>query len=105
VNEPSHGAKRINVGELRAQGLKVGWDPRPENRHHGAVWGIGIQIMDRLSAFAADGLPFVFDRWFLDSRLTGSPRRDLCRPPASARRYGTWRAHQMPLTLDIATFR
>jgi hypothetical protein len=42
VNEPSHGAKRINVGELRAQGLKVGWDPRPENRHHGAVWGIGI---------------------------------------------------------------
>jgi hypothetical protein len=41
VQDASHGAKRINVGELRAQGFQVGWDPEPGNSHHGAVWGIG----------------------------------------------------------------
>jgi|HubBroStandDraft_6_1064221.scaffolds.fasta_scaffold07060_4 hypothetical protein len=41
VHDPSYGAKRINVGELRAQGFQVGWDSQPGNPHHGAVWGIG----------------------------------------------------------------
>jgi hypothetical protein len=38
---PAHGATRINVGKLRALGFKVGWDPKTDNFHHGAVWGIG----------------------------------------------------------------
>jgi hypothetical protein len=41
LGDGSDGAKRIRVGELRAQGFRVGWDPRPDNPHHGAVWGIG----------------------------------------------------------------
>ena len=39
--DPMHGATRISVGELRNRGFKVGWDPLPENPHHGGVWGIG----------------------------------------------------------------
>jgi hypothetical protein len=41
VTDLAHGAVRLNVGELRELGLTVGWDPLPENPHHGAVWGIG----------------------------------------------------------------
>jgi hypothetical protein len=41
VDDETHGAVRINVGTLRATGFQVGWDPLPENPHHGAVWGIG----------------------------------------------------------------
>jgi hypothetical protein len=41
VTDPTHGAVRLNVGELRKQGLKVGWDPDNAHRHHGGVWGIG----------------------------------------------------------------
>jgi hypothetical protein len=41
AKDPTYGARRIRVGDLRALGLKVGWDPLPENQHHGAVWGIG----------------------------------------------------------------
>jgi hypothetical protein len=41
VSDATHGAVRLNVGELRAKGFQVGWDPLPENPHHGAVWGIG----------------------------------------------------------------
>ena len=41
VADLSYGATRINVGELRALELKVGWDPQPDNPHHGGVWGIG----------------------------------------------------------------
>jgi hypothetical protein len=40
VTDPAHGATRINVGELRAKGFKVGWDPLSHNPHHGAVWGL-----------------------------------------------------------------
>jgi hypothetical protein len=40
VRIESHGAVRIRVGDLRAAGFLVGWDPRTENRHHGAVWGL-----------------------------------------------------------------
>jgi hypothetical protein len=41
VEDPSHGAKRLSVRELRALGFQIGWDPRSDNSHHGAVWGIG----------------------------------------------------------------
>lgn len=41
LEDQSHGATRINVGDLRAQGFQVGWDPQPNNPHHGEVWGIG----------------------------------------------------------------
>jgi hypothetical protein len=41
VQDPSDGAKRISVGELRLLGFQVGWDPRPGYPHHAAVWGIG----------------------------------------------------------------
>jgi hypothetical protein len=34
------GATRIRVRDLRAMGLKVGWDPDGGHPHHGAVWGI-----------------------------------------------------------------
>jgi hypothetical protein len=34
------GATKIRVGDLRAMGLKVGWDPDGGHLHHGAVWGI-----------------------------------------------------------------
>jgi hypothetical protein len=34
------GATKIRVGELRAMGLQVGWDPEGGHAHHGAVWGI-----------------------------------------------------------------
>jgi hypothetical protein len=38
--DETQGATRIRVGELRALGLKVGWDPDNGHAHHGAVWGI-----------------------------------------------------------------
>lgn len=34
------GATKIRVGDLRAMGLKVGWDPDGGHSHHGAVWGL-----------------------------------------------------------------
>lgn len=34
------GATKIRVGDLRAMGLQVGWDPDSGHQHHGAVWGI-----------------------------------------------------------------
>lgn len=34
------GATKIRVGDLRAAGFKVGWDPDGGHPHHGAVWGI-----------------------------------------------------------------
>jgi hypothetical protein len=40
VTDPTQGAARINVGELRKLGLKVGWDPDGGHNHHGAVWGL-----------------------------------------------------------------
>ena len=39
--DPTHGAVRMNVGELRQLELQVGWDPDGAPPHHGAVWGIG----------------------------------------------------------------
>ena len=41
VTDPTHGAVRLNVGELRKLGLQVGWDPDNAHPHHGGVWGIG----------------------------------------------------------------
>jgi hypothetical protein len=41
LTDPSHGAVRLSVGELRAAGFQVGWDQQAGNPHHGSVWGIG----------------------------------------------------------------
>jgi hypothetical protein len=41
VTDPTHGAVRLKVGDLRRQNLKVGWDPDDAHPHHGSVWGIG----------------------------------------------------------------
>jgi hypothetical protein len=41
IRDQTHGAVRISVGELRKQGLRVGWDPQNNNPHHCCVWGIG----------------------------------------------------------------
>jgi hypothetical protein len=38
--DETQGATRIRVGDLRALGLKVGWDPDSGHAHHGAVWGV-----------------------------------------------------------------
>lgn len=32
------GSVKLNVGLVRLQSLKVGFDPLPENPHHGEVW-------------------------------------------------------------------
>ena len=41
VTDASQGAVRLNVGELRKLGLKVGFDPDGGHQHHGSVWGLG----------------------------------------------------------------
>ncbi len=41
VTDPTHGAVRLKVGDLRRLGFQVGWDPDDTHQHHGAVWGIG----------------------------------------------------------------
>jgi hypothetical protein len=40
ISPPWIGAVRFTAGTLRAEGLKVGYDPLPpENPYHGEVWG------------------------------------------------------------------
>lgn len=39
LRNASEGATRLPVGALRRLGYQVGWDPLPENPHHGEVWG------------------------------------------------------------------
>jgi hypothetical protein len=34
------GARRLRVGDLRAMGMRVGWDPDNGHEHHGAVWNV-----------------------------------------------------------------
>ena len=34
----AEGARRIRVGDLRAEGMMVGWDPDSGHPHHGSVW-------------------------------------------------------------------
>src|SRR5258706_13915460 len=41
MTDPTHGAVRLKVGDLRKQKLQVGWDPDNTHPHHGGVWGIG----------------------------------------------------------------
>jgi hypothetical protein len=40
AKQPMFGAVRLRVGDLRTIGLKVGYDPQPDNPHHCAVWGL-----------------------------------------------------------------
>lgn len=40
VTTPKYlGSVRFEAGAIRALGLKVGFDPLPDNEHHGEVWG------------------------------------------------------------------
>ncbi len=40
VNNPRWiGSVRFLAGSLRAEGFRVGYDPLPDNRFHGEVWG------------------------------------------------------------------
>lgn len=40
VSEPPWlGSIRFTAGALRNEGLQVGYDPVPENQHHGQIWG------------------------------------------------------------------
>lgn len=39
VSPPFLGAVRFTAGSLRAQEFSVGYDPMPDNPHHGEVWG------------------------------------------------------------------
>lgn len=40
VSEPPWlGSVRFTAGTLRNEGLQVGYDPVPENQHHGEIWG------------------------------------------------------------------
>ncbi len=48
VTDPTHGAVRLNVGELRKLGFQVGWDPDSGHNYHGAVWGIAGSKQRRL---------------------------------------------------------
>lgn len=41
ISDPNHGAVRLRVGDLRQEGLKVGWDPDNGHAYHDAVWGVG----------------------------------------------------------------
>jgi len=52
VTDQTHGAVRLNVGDLRKLGLKVGWDPYDKNPHHGGVWGIGSRGKRRVREIA-----------------------------------------------------
>ncbi len=39
IQPPFIGAVRFQAGDLRGLGFKVGYDPLPDNPHHGEVWG------------------------------------------------------------------
>lgn len=39
MNPPWIGSIRFDAGQLRAEEFKVGYDPLPDNPHHGEVWG------------------------------------------------------------------
>ncbi|MGB6799448.1 MAG: hypothetical protein WBE48_23520 [Xanthobacteraceae bacterium] len=41
ITDPSQGAVRLQVGELRKLGLLVGWDPDGGHPHHASVWNLG----------------------------------------------------------------
>lgn len=43
VADRTHGAVKIRVGDLRALGLQVGFDPQAHNPHHCSVWGLGVK--------------------------------------------------------------
>jgi hypothetical protein len=38
--DETEGATLLRVGDLRAMGMQVGWDPDGGHAHHAAVWGI-----------------------------------------------------------------
>jgi hypothetical protein len=47
------GVVSISASDVRQLGLKVGWDPEPDNNCHGAIWGIGNNKSKRAKLAAA----------------------------------------------------
>ncbi len=41
------GSVWLAAGAARAEGLSVGYDPLPENPHHGEIWGIASKAVKR----------------------------------------------------------
>jgi len=103
VTNPTDGAVRLNVGELRNLGFQVGWDPDGGHEYHGAVWGIGngsgrrrrIQniattvrraqgenavVLESVPVFAGDLTILMFDNFVLNGndRIWIGSRRTLC---------------------------
>ncbi|MDX0617073.1 hypothetical protein GOC93_26045 [Sinorhizobium medicae] len=53
ISPPFIGAVRFVAGQLRAEQFQVGYDPLPENPHHGEVWGsFSASKKKRLQALA-----------------------------------------------------
>jgi len=46
------GATKIRVGDLRALGCLVGWDPDSGHVHHGAVWGLKQKVRRKVARAA-----------------------------------------------------
>jgi hypothetical protein len=60
MSPPWIGAVRFTAGELRAEGLKVGYDPVADNPYHGQVWGtFSKQTQKRLAALASEFVPIL----------------------------------------------
>jgi hypothetical protein len=101
------GSVAVAAGDKLARGQRLG---RLGNSGNTDSPHLHFQIMDRPSALAADGLPFVFDAMTLRGRLPGTfqaiDQATLAgRPvtvetaPGDGRRAG-----EMPLTLDVVDF-
>jgi len=53
ASPPWVGAVRFTAGELRNEGLQVGYDPQPQNPYHGEAWGkFTSGLKNRLLALA-----------------------------------------------------
>lgn len=58
MSPPWIGAVCFTAGQLRAEGLTVGYDPVADNPYHGQVWGtFSKQVQKRLAALAAEFVP------------------------------------------------
>ena len=67
LSPPWIGAVRFTAGGLRAEGLKVGYDPVPDNPFHGQVWGaFPKQTQKRLATLATE---FVRTKEFDEEQL------------------------------------
>lgn len=68
-----------------------------------------FQITDRPSALVANGLPFVYDRWFLEGRVVGTAAQldeaEAAGLPLPFNSSGRGeRVREMPVMFDVASF-